>query len=210
MDRKQSRNEGGQGNERDEPAREGFGDDMGTRVGRPDPASADALDDRSAARLSDSADDRGLEGAILAGSDNPTGSPGRTETGARSGERSSTRADGSSLEGTGRGETLDHTQRAESGTPERGALSGMGGEANQGVHGAQRNQRAGQGAPDGARIERGTDEQSPDRSGSEPLRGRQNEHRPSYGGEGGAPRTSSDQREDGVDYYGDEETGKKR
>jgi hypothetical protein len=35
---------------------------------------------------------------------------------------------------------------------------------------------------------------SDDRSGSEPLE-RDREHRPSYGGEGGEPRTSSDQRE---------------
>ena len=33
-----------------------------------------------------------------------------------------------------------------------------------------------------------------ERSGSEPL-GRDREHKPSYGGEGGAPRTSSDTRE---------------
>ena len=37
--------------------------------------------------------------------------------------------------------------------------------------------------------------------GSEPLEGRGSEHKPSYGGEGGVPRTSSDQRE-GRDYDG--------
>ena len=34
-----------------------------------------------------------------------------------------------------------------------------------------------------------------DRAGSEPLRERSVEHRPGYGGEGGAPRTSADERE---------------
>jgi hypothetical protein len=37
--------------------------------------------------------------------------------------------------------------------------------------------------------------------GSEPLEGRGSEHKPSYGGEGGKPRTSSDQREN-RDYDG--------
>jgi hypothetical protein len=200
MDRKQSQGKGEQGREQEKPVREGLGDDMGTRIGRPDPASAGALDDRSMARLSENADDRGIEGAVLAGSDDPRGSQG--PRGAESGSRTSARADGSSMD-TGGGETLDHAQRAESGTPERGSPSGIGGEANQGVHGAQRSR---QGSPGGAKIERGTDEQSPDRPGSEPLRGRQSEHESGYGGEGGSPRTSSDRREGDVDYYGDEET----
>ena len=205
MDRKSSQggrnNLGGHSAEQNENVREGFGDDMGTRVGRPDPG---ATDDRSMARLSENADDRGIEGAVLAGSENPGGSPGGTERGSRpgsGGERSDTRADGSSMEGEG--QTLDHSQRAQSGMPQRGAASGgdsaetgMGGEANRGV--------------EGAKIERGSDEQGSERSGSEPLRGRQSEHKPSYGGEGGEPRTSSDQRERGLDYYGDEGTGKKR
>ena len=204
MDRKSSESgrdsKGGHSAEQNESVREGFGDDMGTRVGRPDPG---ATDDRSMARLSENADDRGIEGAVLAGSDNPGGSPGGTERGSRpsssGGERSRTRADGSSMDGEG--QTLDHAQRAQSGTPQRGAASGggaaetgMGGEANRGV--------------DGAKVERGSDEQGSERAGSEPLRGRQSEHKPSYGGEGGEPRTSSDQRERGVDYYGDEGTGK--
>ena len=172
---------------------------MGTRVGRPDPG---APDDRSMARLSGNADERGIEGAVLGGSDNPGGSPGGTEGGSRAGsagQRSSTRADGSSMEGDA--QTLDHAQRAQSGTPQRGSTggagqTGAGGEANRGV--------------DGAKIERGSDEQGSDRAGSEPLRGRQSEHKPSYGGEGGEPRTSSDQRERGLDYYGDEGSGKEK
>jgi hypothetical protein len=162
------RTKGGQSSEQNENVREGFGDDMGTRVGRPDPGAAD---DRSMARLSENADDRGIEGAILKDSDNPSGSPGGTERGSRptAGRRSGTRADGSSMEG----ETLDHSQRAESGMPQGAAQSGAGGEANRGV--------------EGAKVQRGTDEQA-GRSGSEPLEERKNDHKPGYGGEGGAPR----------------------
>ena len=195
MDRdtsKGGRTRGGQSAEQNENVREGFGDDAGTRVGRPD---GGAPDDRSMARLSENADDRGIEGAVLAGSENSSGS---TERGGRSGassggERSSTRADGSSMEG---GATLDHSQRAQS-----GMKLGGGGEAARGV--------------EGANVQGGTDEgsatasRSGDRSGSEPLEGRKSEHKPSYGGEGGSARTSSDQREGGLDYYGDEGTKKK-
>ena len=207
MDRDQKgsaggKTQGGHNSEQNKNVREGFGDDMGTRVGRPDEG---ALDDRSMARLSENADDRGIEGAVLAGSDNPTGSPGGTERGSRaggagggsgSGGRSSTRADGSSMEG----ETLDHAQRAQSGMPQSGQ-TGVGGEANKGV--------------EGANVQRGTDEEGSrsaegDRAGSEPLSGRQSEHKPSYGGEGGDPRTGSHERERGLDYYGDEGTGKDR
>ena len=59
---------------------------------------------------------------------------------------------------------------------------GSGNEAAAGMHGAQ---NAGQGAstaPDSGRV------------GSEPLP-RDREHKGGYGGEGGAPRTSSDTRE---------------
>ena len=170
------------GDEHDESVREGFGDDGGTRVGRPD---APSPDDRSMARLADQQDSEGIEGSVL----------GDTSAGARA----TNRADGSSMsegpsnhQGQGSHDTKhrtnDHAQRAE---------SGMGGEANRGVEGAQRG---------GASIPRGTDEGSArgaggadstdeDRAGSEPLAGREREHKPSYGGEGGSPRTSSDQRE---------------
>lgn len=157
--------------QRDASGREGFGDDGGTRVGRPD---AGRTDERSMARLSENADDRGIEGAVL------------DESQASRAER---RADGSAMSGRehagtsgGGADTLDHAQRAQSGTPERG--TGMGAEGAQGVHHAQ--------------STRGTSQESverSDRAGSEPLAGRGREHKPSYGGEGGEPRTSSDQRE---------------
>ena len=151
----------GQDAGRNENDREGFGDDMGTRVGRPDAA----------------------------------------------GTRSTTRADGSSMEG----DTLDHAQRAQSGMSQ-----GAGAEASRGVEGA--NVRGGTDEQSGSQsgssgagsgVNQG-DRGQGDRAGSEPLRGRESEHKPSYGGEGGSARTSSDQREGGADYYGDESTrGKK-
>ena len=155
---------------RQDSGREGFGDDGGTRVGRPD---AGDTDERSMARLAHNADDRGIEGGSLEASQ---------------GARSDRRADGSEFTqgaqggsgGTGAaggGRTLDHAQRAQSGTPERS--TGAGAEAAEGVH----DTKDARGANDA------------DRSGSEPLEGRAKEHKPSYGGEGGSPRTSSDQRE---------------
>jgi len=152
------------------------------------------------ARMSGSVDDKPQreEGSILDDSDASSSRGGR----------SSTRADGSSMEASsasGSDQTLDHTQRAESGTPKcGGADSGMGGEANRGMHAEQGR---------GASVERGTDEgPGPNAGGaskgSEPLEGRKSEHKPSYGGEGGGPRTSSDEREGNLDYYGDKGTGK--
>lgn len=206
MDGNQSkggRTQGGQRAEQNENVREGFGDDMGTRVGRPD---SGGTDDRSMARLGENADDRGLEGAVLDGASGREGQPGGTGRGGRS----ATRADGSSMEG----DTLDHSQRAQSGMSQGGSSQsgsrGSGAEANRGVEGA--NVRGGtdeQGGSSRSGVNQG-DRGQGDRAGSEPLTGRQNEHKGSYGGEGGEPRTSSDQREKGLDYYGDEGTGKSR
>lgn len=165
--------------------RNGFGDDMGTRVGRPD-AGRSASDDNSA-RLSENAITSGLEGAILEGGDNVR-SQAASASSSSAGDRSRTRADGSAMTGENQheGQTLDHAQRAASGTPQQSegsgdSAKGAGAEASRGVEGAQ--------------AQRGTDEGSDERSGSEPLEGRTKEHKPGYGGEGGEPRTSSDQRE---------------
>ncbi len=76
---------------------------------------------------------------------------------------------------------------------------GAGSEATAGVHADQGD---GTDGTDGASAApAGTDavtgrgaEGTADRAGSEPLE-RDREHKPSYGGEGGKPRTSSDQRE---------------
>jgi hypothetical protein len=162
----------GRGDEQSKSVRDGFGDDAGTRVGRPD---APAPDDRSMARLSEESvqdeDSPRIEGSVLDERDD-------------SAARGSRRPDGSDMSGG----TNDHAQRAQ---------AGMGSEASEGMHGAQRG---------GASIRGGTDEEAGDRPGSEPLAGRQREHKSGYGGEGGEPRTSSDKRER-PDYYGNEGTG---
>ncbi len=123
-------------------SREGFGDDMGARVGRPDQAKRAPLGDTNVhAGPSTDTSEHDLEGSILEGAD---------------------------------------TQR---GT--EGASTGMGAEGAQGIHDTQ--------------AQRGTlDQEQREQagmSGSEPLDGRGSEHKPSYGGEGGKPRVSSDQRE---------------
>lgn len=94
-----------------------------------------------------------------------------------------------------------------------GKSLGMGGEATEHVHAQQQQQAAQQGdAPAGAGSQqntaatgRGRDDAGADRAGSEPL-GRQREHVPSYGGMGGEPRVSSDQREP-ADPEGDANVG---
>lgn len=66
--------------------------------------------------------------------------------------------------------------------------TGAGAEAAQGVQSA--NQGGGT-SPDGAK------QHDASKSGSEPLAGRESEHKSGYGGSGGEPRTSSDTREGG-------------
>ena len=76
-----------------------------------------------------------------------------------------------------------------SGTPSLGA----GAEAAVGVHAQHGESDEGVQQAQNADA-RPASAQGTDRSGSEPLE-RDREHKPSYGGEGGAPRTSSDTRE---------------
>jgi hypothetical protein len=75
------------------------------------------------------------------------------------------------------------------GTPSLGA----GAEAAVGVHAQHGQSDAGAQQAQNADA-RPAAAQGTDREGSEPLE-RDREHKPSYGGEGGAPRTSSDNRE---------------
>jgi hypothetical protein len=153
-DKKQGKHAGG---------REGFGDDGGARVGRPDP-------DSSMARLSENAtsgETPSIEGSIL--DDESTAKSG--------GARSSQRAEGSGTGGTAGQRTNDHAQRAQ---------SGMGAEGAVGVEGSRR----------------GSDRAAGERQGSEPLRDNPADHKSGYGGEAGAPRTSSDQREGGAGRTG--------
>ena len=73
------------------------------------------------------------------------------------------------------------------------ASLGAGAEAAAGVHAQQGESDAGAEQSENA-DGRPASAQGTDRSGSEPL-DRDREHKPSYGGAGGAPRTSSDTRE---------------
>lgn len=70
--------------------------------------------------------------------------------------------------------------------------TGMGGEAAEGIHDAGAGDRS-QGDTSGVAADR-ADEGTKGRAGSEPVE-RTKEHRSGYGGSGGRPVTSSDQRE---------------
>ncbi|MDQ3697820.1 MAG: hypothetical protein M3373_07320 [Gemmatimonadota bacterium] len=75
--------------------------------------------------------------------------------------------------------------------------TGAGSEASEGLHAAQ---QGGRNPSDASSVEqagtgRSTAEGDVDRAGSEPIEGRSHEHESGYGGRGGEPKTSSDQRE---------------
>lgn len=85
--------------------------------------------------------------------------------------------------------------RKQSETDALGHSLGAGSEAAEGIHGVGITSDP---AADTALGARSTGVNSRDgamRAGSEPLRERSVEHRSGYGGEGGAPRTSADERE---------------
>lgn len=141
--------------------REGFGDDQGARVGKPDQAAHRApLGNSEEVGPSSGTDPHGEEGSILEGA--------------------STRR-GTDEEGPAQKNVKDAAKGASgsSGNTDGGRSTGMGAEGAQGIHNKQPQSGA---AGSGQR-------------GSEPLQGRDTEHKGSYGGEGGAARTSSDQRE---------------
>ena len=71
---------------------------------------------------------------------------------------------------------------------------GAGNEAAEGVHATNTGGDADPSAQAHAETGRGADASGTERTGSEPIE-RKREHVPSYGGMGGAPRTSSDTRE---------------
>lgn len=92
------------------------------------------------------------------------------------------RADGSAHEAISNDATADRTP------------TGIGGEAAEGIHGMDahiQGERSGLGDRESGRSLRAGAE----RSGSEPLLGRTRVHESGYGGKGGEPRTSSDERE---------------
>ena len=68
--------------------------------------------------------------------------------------------------------------------------TGMGSEATEGVHGA-----GGRNEKDKSSVTADRAAGSKNRKGSEPLEDRSQQHRSGYGGSGGTPVTSSDERE---------------
>jgi len=125
---------------------EGFGDEGGTRVGRPDPGRVDA------APSSGTSVPNGEEGSILEGEES------------RRGMSASDRAN-----------------------------TGAGAEAAEGIHSTKNRPQEERSGVEHAHGEPGRGEGA-GLSGSEPLRHRETEHKSGYGGEQGAPKTSSDQR----------------
>jgi hypothetical protein len=89
--------------------------------------------------------------------------------------------EGSILSGaqTQRGTDEQSPKQTSSKQSSPGKTTGAGAEATEGMNAAS-------GRPEGGAAER---------DGSEPVSARKTEHKGSYGGEGGAPRTSSDERE---------------
>ena len=72
--------------------------------------------------------------------------------------------------------------------------SGAGSEAAEGLHAVGGRDQTDKSAATGRETGR-SDRGGEERSGSEPVVGRSTEHKGSYGGEGGKPRTSSNERE---------------
>lgn len=84
----------------------------------------------------------------------------------------------------------------EKGTQEaKGKPTGAGAEAAEGVHATQGREPGDRSALEGVDTGRTKfDEATVERAGSEPIQ-REREHKSGYGGDGGAPKTSSDRRE---------------
>ena len=80
-------------------------------------------------------------------------------------------------------------------TSQKVSGTGMGSEAAEGLHAIGGRPQSSPSSAASRETGRSGSESSVDRSGSEPLGKQQQTHKGSYGGEGGKPRTSSDQRE---------------
>lgn len=76
---------------------------------------------------------------------------------------------------------------------EEGGNTGAGAEAAEGLHSTKERSQQERSGVEHAHGEPGRGEGA-GRSGSEPLRHRETEHKSGYGGEGAEPKTSSDQR----------------
>jgi hypothetical protein len=141
--------------------REGFGDDGGTRVGRPDPAQgADQHTGPSSQPVKE-----GLEGAVFEESGDARGGVSKSDAGAAASRGS-----------------------------QGGAPTGAGAEAAEGTHNAMRDRSPGENSGVDAAADQIERKDDSSRRGSEPLTGRDQEHVSGYGGAGGAPKKSSDQR----------------
>lgn len=180
--------EGGAGqdssSERKGTPAQGYGDDQGTHIGRPRESGRE--NDRDSGQPGAHSVRDGLEGSVLDGGDD-----------SKSAEASA--VDGS--QGRSRGRTGAGAEAAQG----IHGMPGAGGEPNKGT-----SNRAGEGqSAGGASGQEGDVEHS----GSEPLHGSSQQHRSGYGGRGGAPDTSSDQRRPqdtgsrGNAELGDEEAG---
>ena len=98
------------------------------------------------------------------------------------------------LEGSIFEDELDQRGRGEARAADS-ADTGAGGEAAEGLHSAQeRRDASAKSATPASDQADGSERKGADRKGSEPLE-RSRPHKGSYGGEGGEPRVSSDQRE---------------
>jgi len=165
-DRMRDRSESGDRQQRSPGAdrgREGFGDDGGTRVGRPDPAQGA---DRHTGPSSEPVDE-GLEGAIF--------------------------DDAEDAHGRGR-MPKSASDAASSRESQRGSPTGAGAEAAEGTHNAMRDRSPQQKSGVDAASDQLGNKDDRSRRGSEPLAGRDDEHVSGYGGAGGTPKRSSDQR----------------
>ena len=148
--------------------REGFGDDGGTRVGRPDPAQGAAEGGEQHTGPSSQPVKEGLEGAIFDDTEDAHGRGHMPKSG---------------------------SDAASSRESQRGSPTGAGAEAAEGTHNAMRDRSpADNSGVDAANDQLGT-KGDDSRRGSEPLTGRDAEHVSDYGGAGGSPKRSSDQRE---------------
>jgi hypothetical protein len=80
-------------------------------------------------------------------------------------------------------------------TSQKVSGTGMGSEAAEGLHAVGGRSQSSPSAAASRETGRSKSDSGIDRAGSEPLSRQQQTHKGSYGGEGGKPRSSSDQRE---------------
>jgi hypothetical protein len=86
---------------------------------------------------------------------------------------------------------------ASAGKNQKVSGTGMGSEAAEGLHAVGGRPESSPSSAASRETGRSKTDGGVDRAGSEPLSKQQQTHRGGYGGDGGAPRTSSDQRQKG-------------